>query len=121
MHSTLRLNVFSLCAVLGLTVVSGAFQASAQEDVLVKQIRSLQWQSYPSIGSFGSTAQIKLTSDIWFLDAPNTRRFLELNDNPPRDNQYTIAPRSLDWFAVFAFDPTGFVKDDERLEVVPVV
>jgi len=116
MHSNLRLNAFSLWAVLGLIFVSGAFQASAQENRAARQITSLQWRSYPSIGSFGSTAQIKLTGDIRFLDAPNTRRFLELTDNPPRDNEYTIAPPSLDWFAIFAFDPIGFVKDDERLD-----
>jgi uncharacterized membrane-anchored protein len=110
------LNAISLWAVVGLTVILGAFQASAQENSLAKQINSLRWQSYPSIGSFGSTAQIKLTSDIQFLDPSNTRRFLELNGNPPRDNQYTVAPSSLDWFAIFAFDPIGFVKDDERLD-----
>jgi uncharacterized membrane-anchored protein len=90
--------------------------ASAQENWVAKQVNSLAWQSYPSIGSFGSRARITLSNDIRFLDQSNSRRFLELNGNPPRDNQYTLAPRSMDWFAVFAFDPIGFVKDDERLD-----
>jgi uncharacterized membrane-anchored protein len=51
-----------------------------------------------------------------FLDAKNTRRFLELTGNPPRDGNYLFAPSSLNWFAVFAFDPSGYVKDDEKID-----
>jgi uncharacterized membrane-anchored protein len=36
--------------------------------------------------------------------------------NPPRDNHYMIAPLNLDWFAVFSFDPAGYVKDDEKID-----
>ena len=46
----------------------------------------------------------------------NTRRFLELMGNPPRDGHYLIAPADLDWFAVFSFDPVGYVKDDEKID-----
>ena len=51
-----------------------------------------------------------------FLDAPNTRRFLELNGNPPRDNRYTLAANDLSWFAIFFFEESGYVKDDEKLD-----
>ena len=46
----------------------------------------------------------------------DTRRFLELMGNPPRDGHYMIAPADLDWFAVFSFDPVGYVKDDEKID-----
>jgi len=36
--------------------------------------------------------------------------------NPPRDKHYMIAPSNLDWFAVFSFDPVGYVKDDEKID-----
>ena len=29
---------------------------------------------------------------------------------------YTFAPRDLRWFAVFAFDPDGYVRDDEKID-----
>jgi len=51
-----------------------------------------------------------------FLDEGNTSRFLELTGNPPRDGHYLYAPKSLDWFAVFAFDASGYVKDDEKID-----
>ena len=51
-----------------------------------------------------------------FLDAPNTRRFLELAGNPPRDGHYLFAPANLKWFAVFSFNPSGYVKDDEKID-----
>lgn len=105
-----------LSALVGLGIVAVATSVPAQESQIVKEIQSLQWQSYPSIGSIGSTARVKLTNDLLFLDASNTRRFLELNGNPPRDKNYTLAPRSFEWFSIFAFDPIGYVKDDEQLE-----
>jgi uncharacterized membrane-anchored protein len=51
-----------------------------------------------------------------FLDAANTKRFLELNGNPPADGHYLFAPQSLNWFAVFSFNPSGYVKDDEKID-----
>jgi uncharacterized membrane-anchored protein len=51
-----------------------------------------------------------------FLDGPNTRRFLELNGNPPRDNRYTLIGPDGTWFAIFFFEDSGYVKDDEKLD-----
>jgi uncharacterized membrane-anchored protein len=112
-----RSNAICLSLSCGLFALTATFQPSAaQESTLVREINSLSWQSSPAVGRIGSTARIGLTGDIRFLDSGGTRRFLELNGNPPRDSQYTVAPRSFKWFAVFGFDPSGFVKDDERLD-----
>jgi len=51
-----------------------------------------------------------------FLDGPNTRKFLELNQNPGRDNHYTLTSERSNWFAVFSFNDSGYVKDDEKLD-----
>jgi len=53
---------------------------------------------------------------MFFLDEQNTKRFLELNGNPPDDRHYLIAPKSLEWFAVFSFNPSGYIKDDEKID-----
>jgi uncharacterized membrane-anchored protein len=50
------------------------------------------------------------------LDAVGTRRFLELNGNPGRDGQYTLARRDYRWFSIFGFDASGYVKDDEVID-----
>jgi uncharacterized membrane-anchored protein len=39
-----------------------------------------------------------------------------LNLNPPRDNHYTLSAQDLSWFAVFHFENSGYVKDDEQLD-----
>jgi uncharacterized membrane-anchored protein len=90
-------------------------QQRSQEEVW-KEINSLAWQNYPAVGVIGNDAQIRLSNEIRFLDAPNTNRFVQLNGNPPVNNAYTIAPRSLDWFAIFEFDPIGYVRDDEKID-----
>ena len=99
-----------------LVVLLAAAPAWPQQDQLAQRIAALPWQSYPSIGPMGSVAQFSLAGNLRFLDSAATSRFLELNGNPPRQNQYTLAPTSLDWFAIFVFDPSGYVRDDEQLD-----
>lgn len=108
-----------MCAVL-LSIVAVTSSASAQQPKSEEQARrefaSLAWQRGPTEGRVGSLATIKVPAGQAFLDAPNTRRFLELNGNPPRDNHYALVAEDLSWFAVFFFEETGYVKDDEKLD-----
>jgi len=80
------------------------------------EIRKLAWQNGPIEGRIGDKATITVPQGYVFLDEGNTSRFLELTGNPPRDGHYLYAPKSLDWFAVFAFDASGYVKDDEKID-----
>jgi uncharacterized membrane-anchored protein len=86
-------------------------QNSVQEE-----LRKLAWQAGPTEGRIGTKATIKVPAGYVFLDEKNTSRFLQLAGNPPRDGHYLYAPEALDWFAVFSFDATGFVKDDEKID-----
>jgi uncharacterized membrane-anchored protein len=79
-------------------------------------ILALGWQAGPAEARIGSLATLKVPEGQAFLDGQNTRRFLELNRNPPRDNRYTLAAHDLSWFAVFFFEDTGYVRDNETLE-----
>jgi uncharacterized membrane-anchored protein len=92
--------------------------AQAQRDPvnIMQELQKLAWQKGPGEGAIGARAKIKIPQGYAFLDDGNTRRFLELMGNPPRDNHYLIAPSNLDWFAVFSFDPVGYVKDDEKID-----
>jgi uncharacterized membrane-anchored protein len=86
-------------------------QSSAQDE-----LRKLAWQRGPAEGQISTKATIKVPKGYVFLDEKNTSRFLQLAGNPPRDGHYLFAPESLDWFAVFSFESTGFVKDDEKID-----
>ncbi|MFY9317372.1 MAG: DUF2167 domain-containing protein [Burkholderiales bacterium] len=90
----------------------------AQRDpaAIMQELQKLAWQRGPGEGAIGAQAKIRIAQGYAFLDEKNTRRFLELMGNPPRDRHYMIAPANLDWFAVFSFDPVGYVKDDEKID-----
>ena len=109
---------------LGAVLLLFALAAQAQRDPasprdpdhIMQELQKLAWQKGPGEGVIGAKAKIQVPQGYAFLDEKNTRRFLELMGNPPRDGHYMIAPASLDWFAVFSFDPVGYVKDDEKID-----
>ena len=103
---------------LGIFLLVLAFTAQAQRDPeqIIQELQKLAWQRAPGEGAIGAKAKIRIPDGHAFLDERNTRRFLELMGNPPRDGHYMIAPVTLDWFAVFSFDAVGYVKDDEKID-----
>jgi len=103
---------------LGIVLLSLSLAAQAQRDpaAIMKELQELAWQRGPGDGAIGGKAKIRIPDGYRFLDEKNTRRFLELMGNPPRDGHTMIAPANLDWFAVFSFDPVGYVKDDEKID-----
>lgn len=109
---------------LGILFTLLAATAQAQRDpasprdpsYVMQELQKLGWQRGPGEGAIGAKATIRIPPGHAFLDDKNTRRFLELMGNPPRDGHYLIAPANLDWFAVFSFDAVGFVKDDEKID-----
>ena len=95
-----------------------SFAAHAQRDpvMIMQELQKLGWQRGPGEGAIGAKAKIRIAEGYAFLDDKNTRRFLELMGNPPREHHYMIAPANLDWFAVFSFEAVGYVKDDEKID-----
>ena len=91
-------------------------QSPRDPGFIIQELQKLSWQRAPGEGVIAGKAKIRIPEGLTFLDERNTRRFLELMGNPPRDGHYVIAPANLDWFAVFSFDPVGYVKDDEKID-----
>jgi uncharacterized membrane-anchored protein len=92
------------------------FAVVAQQNSAQEELRKLAWQRGPLDGRIAAKATIKVPPGYIFLDEKNTSRFLQLAGNPPRDGHYLFAPEGLEWFAVFSFDATGYVKDDEKID-----
>ena len=110
-----------VCAlVVAFGAVAAAIPASGQQpsdrEQAIREMQALAWQRGPTEGRLGTTATVKVREGQAFLDGPSTRRFLELNQNPPRDNHYTLVGGDEAWFAVFFFEASGYVKDDEKLD-----
>src|SRR5688572_1472714 len=99
-----------------LLVLSFDAFAQQQQSKAEQVLKSLAWQKVPTEARIGDKATIQVPAGYVFLDEGSTKKFLELSGNPPRDGHYLFAPQSLDWFAVFSFDATGYVKDDEKID-----
>lgn len=102
-------------SLLSILLLAFSSLAPAQDPAKGDALRALAWQRGSAEGRIADKASIQIPQGYVFLDAPNTKRFLEIAGNPPRDGHYMIAPETLSWFAVFSFNPVGYVKDDEKI------
>jgi uncharacterized membrane-anchored protein len=96
-------------------------QSSMTPQQVAQEVAALSWQKGPAEGRVGTVATVRVPPGMVFLDSVGTRRFLELAGNPPRDNRYTLAPQDLSWFSIFIFDPSGYVRDDEKLDAAALL
>ncbi len=106
-----RILAFLLASILFIPLTTHAQTTSTFQEKLDK----LAWQRGPTTGKISDEATIAVPKNYVFLDSANTSKFLEINGNPPREGHYVLAPENLDWFAVFNFNPSGYVKDDEKI------
>src|SRR5215467_10102553 len=96
-HQGFLRRVFAGAAVLAVLVMTTPVlsQQPPDREQLMRDILALAWQGGPTEGHVGTLATIKVPEGQAFLDGPNTRRFLELNRNPPRDKHYTLSARDF--------------------------
>jgi uncharacterized membrane-anchored protein len=103
-------------------LVGNALPAQAQ-DSSGDAFSKIPWKSGPVVGELGKEAQVAVPDGCVFTGEDGTRQFMELNQNPVSGiERGTILCRLLDakgetestWFAVFEFDESGYVKDDEK-------
>jgi uncharacterized membrane-anchored protein len=90
--------------------------AVTSRDSLWDQIEKLDWKLGPTQGAIAGVATISVPQGSAFLESSASRRFLELQGNIGADGTYTFAPSDVRWFAVFAFDQSGYVRDGERID-----
>lgn len=82
----------------------------------VRQVSALAWVHGPADVRLGNQAVVHLPKGMQFLGTADTRRFLQLNGNPPNDDAYTIAPEAMSWFSILTFDAAGYVSDRETID-----
>lgn len=76
---------------------------------------TIDWEMGPKTVRLGDQAELALPKGYAFADAANTRKVLERTQNIPSGSELgTISPVRGDWFALFEFEPIGYVKDDEN-------
>jgi uncharacterized membrane-anchored protein len=88
----------------------------AQQDDTLQKLNALSWVRAPQSVVIGNKAQLTLSNDLQFLSPPDSDTFIQLQGNPPSRDISVLSKRDGNWFAVFYFDPGGYVKDDEKLD-----
>ena len=114
----LRTLIIALFASIGLAASAAAQNQPSSQNAndTISKIRALPWIKAPAIAPIGAVAHIKLTNGEMALGDSDTSRFLELNGNPPMADHFLVTAPDFQWFAVFDFDPTGYVRDDEKID-----
>lgn len=97
-------------------LILALFLTSAVQADDSNPLSQLAWQFGPGQGTIGDKATIAIPGGFVFLGEEDTKKFLEMNQNLATDNEYLLAPQDLTWFAIFHFNPVGYVKDDETLD-----
>ena len=106
-----------------LLAVASFLGAFAFGEVLAQDhpISKLDWQVGPATGDIAGKAKINIPEGYGFLNSTEAKKFAEITHNVASDNEYVLAPEHFGWFAVFQFDPIGYVKDDEKLDANEVL
>jgi uncharacterized membrane-anchored protein len=86
-----------------------------------QQPAPLKWQAGPITAPIGDgLAEIDVGEGYVFLDAAETQRLLELNQNPVDGSELaTVAPLSeeMSWFVIFEWSEMGWVSDEDQDEL----
>ena len=75
----------------------------------------IDWVYGPATANMDGIAEIKIPDKYRFANGDDTRKIMELYGNPPTDlEKGFLKPENREWFIVFEFDETGYIKDDEK-------
>jgi uncharacterized membrane-anchored protein len=87
----------------------------AQESQARSAFDDTKWHRGPALISISEIAQLQLPQGYVFADAADTRRLMEAMQNPTSGYESGfVAPNDLGWFAVFEYNETGYIRDDEK-------
>lgn len=112
-------KVVALLGLLALAVV-GAVQAQAPDDAKIEEfrtkLRALNWVLGPRDLKISGNSTLSLPEGYVYLDAANTAKFEELNENLSNGKEVMIAPKTLQWSAYLLFEDEGYVKDTDKID-----
>jgi uncharacterized membrane-anchored protein len=90
------------------------------QDERLAALRALNWHEGPQTESVVAKAHLKTPEGVMYIDEENSKKFLELTGNVPEKGHNIIYSRD-GWWATFAFNPIGFVKDDEKIDAESIM
>lgn len=84
-----------------------------------KLVESIDWKMEGS-GTLGAIANLEVPAGYRFTGSPGTAKLMEAFGNIVNGRELGyISPTDMSWFALFEFEPVGYVKDDEKDKLDP--
>lgn len=88
--------------------------ADAERLALAQALEAMGWQR-DGVGELGEWAGVPIPPGYRFTGKSGTKQFLEFTNNIPGGGELgIIAPEEFDWWVLFEFDESGFVKDEDK-------
>jgi len=113
-----------LAAVAAWMLVSGTARgadAEADRQAFVEQMRALKWIKGPTTVTLESNSKLTIPDQYVYLDAENTRKFLDLQHNLGDGREVMVAPQNMEWAAYLEFSDEGYVKDNEKIDAAQLL
>ena len=113
----------ALPTLLALALLLGQALPASAQDSSDDAFNKIPWKTGPLLGELGEEARVSVPENCAFTGKDGTRQFMELSQNPVSGSELgTVICKLVDakgetestWFAVFEFDDSGYVKDDEK-------
>jgi len=90
-------------------------QPAEQAAFDLTQIPDIEWLKGPTPAPLGDQAAINVPEGYIFTGKAGTQRMLQLMGNIVADDEMGfLAANGRNWFVVFKYDDSGYVKDDEK-------
>jgi uncharacterized membrane-anchored protein len=90
--------------------------ADADKQEFVDQMRALNWVKGPTTVEVQGNSKLTIPDQYVYLDAGNTKKFLELQHNLSDGREVMVAPQNMEWMAYLEFSDEGYVKDNEKID-----
>lgn len=110
-----------LVAFIGAPAWAQDAEQSPEQQAFMNALAALKWVKGPASVPLQGNSSLTVPEGYVFLDAANTDKFLELNQNIPGGNEVMIAPEDLHWSAYLSFEDDGYVKDDEKIDAAALL
>lgn len=108
-----------------LVIFSSALQPTYAVQPTPEQTRqvlqSLSWVEGPTVVNVGVNATFSVPANYVFLNPADTHRIMELMQNPSSGKESYFGPKDKKWFALFEYEETGHVPDDEKIDAAEIL
>jgi uncharacterized membrane-anchored protein len=92
-------------------------QKEEQQPQQQPEAPKIKWEAGPTVGHLGDIAEINIPKGYRFTGKEGAKQVLVLTQNIPSGRELgALIPeaRDSDWFMIFEYHDTGYVKDDEK-------